>query len=86
MIIIEAICVERSPNTQICSMFPIVAHVPGTLYCDWRLFFGVYSWLVVLGQFSIIYFRGLGLRIGVRVWVRVGVMVWVRVSVVVWSG
>ena len=49
------------------------------------------AWLVkVLGQFSIIYFRGLGLRIGV--WVRVGVMVWVRVrvrvrvSVVLWSG
>ena len=39
-------------------------------------FFGVNSWLVkVLGQFSIIYFRGLGLRIGVRV----------RVSVVLWS-
>ena len=65
----------------------------------WRrasFFFGVYSWLVkVLGQFSIIYFRGLGLRIGVRVWVRVrvGVRVWVRVrvrvrvrvSVVLWS-
>ena len=34
----------------------------------------MYAWLVdVLGQFSIIYFRGLGLRIGVRVWVRVGV-------------
>ena len=60
-------------------------------------FSGVYSWLVkVLGQFSIIYFRGLGLRIGVRVWVRVrvGVRVWVRVrvrvrvmvSVVLWSG
>ena len=60
-------------------------------------FFGVYSWLVkVLGQFSIIYFRGLGLRIGVRVWVwvsvRVGVRVWVRVrvrvrvSVMLWSG
>ena len=60
-------------------------------------FFGVYSWLVkVLGQFSIIYFRGLGLRIGVRVWVSVrvgvGVRVWVRVrvrvrvSVVLWSG
>ena len=57
-----------------------------------RLFFsGVYSWLVkVLGQFSIIYFRGLGLRIWV--WVRVGVRVWVRVrvrvrvSVVLWSG
>ena len=52
-------------------------------------FFGVYSWLVnVLGQFSIIYFRGLGLRIGVRVWVRVGVRirVRVRVSVVLWSG
>ena len=60
-------------------------------------FSGVYSWLVkVLGQFSIIYFRGLGLRIGVRVWVRVRVVVrvWVRdrisvrvrVSVVLWSG
>ena len=58
-------------------------------------FFGVYSWLVkVLGQFSIIYSRGLGLRIGVWVWVRVGVRVWVRVrvrvrvrvSVVLWSG
>ena len=58
-------------------------------------FFGVYSWLVkVLGQFSIIYFRVLGLRIGVRVWgrVRVGVRVrvWVRVrvrvSVVLLSG
>ena len=59
-------------------------------------FFGVHSWLVkVLGQFSIIYFRGLGLRIGVRLWVsvRVGVRVWVRVrvrvrvmvSVVLWS-
>ena len=48
-------------------------------------FFGVYSWLVkVLGQFSIIYFRGLGLRIGVRIWVRVRVRV--RVSVVLWSG
>ena len=47
-------------------------------------FFGVYSWLVkVLGQFSIIYFRGLALRIGVRVWV--GVRVRVRVSVVLWS-
>ena len=64
--------------------------------CGARLFFfRVYSWLVkVLGQFSIIYFRGLGLRIGVRVWVgvRVGVRVWirvrvrVRVSVVLWSG
>ena len=52
-------------------------------------FFGVYSWLVkVLGQFSIIYFRGLGLRIGVRVWVRVrvGVRVWVRVRVRVGLG
>ena len=45
-------------------------------------FSGVYSWLVkVLGQFSIIYFRGLGLRVGVRVWARVRVWVWVRVSV-----
>ena len=68
------------------------------ILCRARLFFfGVYSWLVkVLGQFSIIYFRGLGLRIGVRVWVRVRVevRVWdrvrvrvrVRVSVVLWSG
>ena len=48
-------------------------------------FSGVYAWLVkVLGQFSIIYFRGLGLRIGVRVGVRVWVRV--RVSVVLWSG
>ena len=38
------------------------------------IFFRVYAWLVkVLGQFSIIYFGGLGSRIGVRVWVRVRV-------------
>ena len=47
------------------------------------------------GRFSIIYFRGLGLRIRVRVWVRVRgrvwvrvrvrIGVWVRVSVVLWS-
>ena len=52
----------------------------------------------ILGRFSIIYFRGLGLRIRVRVWVGVGVgvrvRVWVRVmvgvrvrvGVVLWSG
>ena len=44
----------------------------------------------ILGRFSIIYFRGLGLRIMVRVWVGVRVRVWVgvrvRVSVVLWSG
>ena len=44
----------------------------------------------ILGRFSIIYFRGLGLRIRVRVWVRVwvsvSVMVRVMVSVVLWSG
>ena len=48
------------------------------------IFSGVYAWLVkVLGQFSIIYFRGLGLWIGVRIWVRVRVevRVWVRVRV-----
>ena len=46
----------------------------------------------ILGRFSIIYFRGLGLRI--RVWVGVRVRVWdrvrvgvrVRISVVLWSG
>ena len=69
------------------------------LRSDWdaSFFSRVYAWLVkVLGHFSIIYFRGLGLRTGVRVWVRVrvGVRVWVRVSVrvrvrgsvVLWSG
>ena len=44
----------------------------------------------ILGRFSIIYFRGLGLRVRVRVWVGVRVRVWVkvgvRVSVVLWSG
>ena len=37
----------------------------------------------ILDRFSIIYFRGLGLRIRVRVWVgvRVTVRVWVRVRV-----
>ena len=60
-------------------------------------FFGVRIWLVkVLGRFSINYFRGLGLRIRVRVrvcvrvrfrvCVRVRVRVGVRVSVVIWSG
>ena len=34
-----------------------------------------------LGRFSIIYFRGLGLRIRVRVWVRARVRVWVRVRI-----
>ena len=46
-------------------------------------FFGVRIMLgTILGRFSIICFRGLGLRI--RVWVSVSVMV--RVSVVLWSG
>ena len=59
-------------------------------------FFGVRILLgTILGRFSIIYFRGLGLRIRVmvwvmvrargRVWVRVGVVVGVMVSVVLWS-
>ena len=64
------------------------------LACPGRVFFfGVHAWLVkVLGPFSIIYLRGLGLTIGVKVWVRVrvGVRVWVRVrvrvSLVLWSG
>ncbi len=38
----------------------------------------------ILGRFSIIYFRGLGLRIRVRVWVRVRARVWVRVRIGVW--
>ena len=54
-------------------------------------FFGVRIMLgTILGRFSIIYFRWLGLRIRVRVWVRVwvsvSVMVRVRFSVVLWSG
>ena len=40
----------------------------------------------ILGRFSIIYFRGLGLRIRVRDRVSVSVMDRVRVSVVLWSG
>ena len=55
-------------------------------------FFGVRIRLgTILGRFSIIYFRGLGLRIRVRVWVRarvwvrVRIGVWVRVIVVLWS-
>ena len=58
----------------------------------WRsasFFFGVRIMLgTILGRFSIIYFRGLGLMIRVRVWVRVwvSVSVMVRVSVVLWSG
>ena len=52
-------------------------------------FFGVRIRLgTILGRFSIIYFRGLGLRVWVmvRVWVRVSVMVRVTVCVVLWSG
>ena len=61
---------------------------------DRVIFFGVRILLgTILGRFSIIYFRGLGLRIRImvwvmvraRVWVRVGVVVGVRVSVVLWS-
>ena len=44
-------------------------------------FFGVRIWFVKVGQFSINYFRGLGLRIMVRVWVRVWVRVRFRVGV-----
>ena len=75
--------VENSNNYLPTQMIPII------MWSGCVFFFGVYSWLVkVLCQFSIIYFRGLGLRIGVRVWVRVMVRVWVRVrvSVVLWSG
>ena len=46
------------------------------------IFFGVRIRLgTILGRFSIIYFRGLGLRIRASVRVRVGV----GVSVVLWS-
>ena len=55
-------------------------------------FFGVRIMLgTILGRFSIIYFRGLGLRIKVMVWVMVRTRVWFRVgvgvgvSVVLWS-
>ena len=44
------------------------------------IFFGVRVRLgTILGRFSIIYVRGLGLRIRVWIWVRVWVMVRVRV-------
>ena len=49
-------------------------------------FFGVRIMLgTILGRFSIIYFRGLGLRIKVMVWVMVRARVRVWVSVVLWS-
>ena len=49
-------------------------------------FFGVRILLgTILGRFSIIYFRGLGLRIRVMVWVMVRVGVVVGVSVVLWA-
>ena len=49
------------------------------------IFFGVRIMLgTILGRFSIIYFRGLGLRIRIRVWVRARVRVWVRVRIGVW--
>ena len=64
--------------------------VGGELYASF--FFGVRIMLgTILGRFSIIYFRGLGLRIKVMVWVMVRARVWVRVgvgvrvSVVLWS-
>ena len=88
----------KKSRVRSCSMTLHVPRYPAIVRVA-SFLFGVYSWLVkVLGQFSIIYFRGLGLRIGVRVWVRVrvrvGVRVWVRVrvrvrvrvSVVLWSG
>ena len=57
---------------------------PQTHTCRPSFFFGVrIRFGTILGRFSIIYFRGLGLRIGVRA--RVRVRVWVRVSVVLWS-
>ena len=80
------------PTTRLRSKMAIPECIaPGDRERGASFFSGVYSWLVkVLGQFSIIYFRGLGLRIGV--WIRVRVGVWVRVrvrvrvSVVLWSG
>ena len=50
---------------------------PGRVIC----FRGTHKVRNNLGGFSIIYFRGLGLRIRVRVWVRVKVRVWVGVRV-----
>ena len=53
---------------------------------DASFFFGVRIRLgTILGRFSIIYFRGLGLRVRARVWVRLRIGVGVRVSVVLWS-
>ena len=65
-------------------------HNQGLPVARLRHFFGVRIRLgTILGRFSIIYFRGIGLRIRVMVWVRVRarVRVWVGVgvSVVLWS-
>ena len=86
------------PITICITVIPPLPSPPGStpLPCPMASFFsGVRIRLgTILGRFSIIYFRGLGLRIMVRVWVgvRVRVRVWVgvrvrvRVSVVLWSG
>ena len=93
---------NRLERGHVVTMFPgkpcaaeISRHVSTVQWASF--FFGVRIMLgTILGRFSIIYFRGLGLRITVRVWVRarvwvrvwvsVSVMVRVRVSVVLWSG
>ena len=85
-----ALALFGSANRVYCSMPPGLRA---------SFFFGVRIRLgKILGRFSIVYFRGLGLRIRVmvmvwvrvrvrvRVWVRVSVMVRVGVSVVLWSG
>ena len=95
--IVHPVCEDADCDCQIDAhhTFVVASHNACGVAPFASFFFGVYSWLVkVLGQFSIIYFRELGLRIGVWVRVRVGVRVWVRVrvrvrvrvSVVLWSG
>ena len=72
-------------NTPNCVL--LVTRPVGVRSPDASFFFGVRIRLgTILGRFSIIYFRGLGLRIRVRVWVRVRarVRVWVRVRIGVW--
>ena len=78
----------RDTGTTVLYQRALTVHSVGVGVAGGVIFFGVRIMLgTILGRFSIIYFRGLGLRIKVMLWVmvRVRVGVGIRVSVVLWS-
>ena len=82
--IVHPVCEDADCDCQIDAhhMFVVAFHIAHGVAPFASFFFGARIWLgTILGQFSINYFSGLGLRIRVRVWVRVRARVWVRVSV-----